>query len=289
MLSGIKAHTIRIWEKRYGLLTPHRTETNIRYYDETHLKRLLNVSLLLKIGHKISKISSLTDDEMSNLLKKDLLDSSIENIDDHAIQTKVSGLIIAMIELDEDRFNSIFTTSVIKRGLESTITSVIYPFLEKVGVMWTINEANPAQEHFITNLIRQKVIVASDSLQTPADPKGTFVLFLPENELHELGLLMANYLLKKKGYKTVYLGQNVPFNDLKTIVKICEPDFLLTFFVSGHHDNTQGVQLMNKYSESFPESTVCIAGKPNETSILATPSNVVIFTSAQEFIQFLDR
>lgn len=221
-LSGIKAHTIRIWEKRYGLIEPERTQTNIRFYCDAELKKLLNISILNRNGYKISKIASLSNEEIGTNIQK-----LSENPTD--IESQVENLAIAMIDLDEAKFEKLLSRIIIQLGFEDSIINVINPFLARIGVMWQTGTINPAQEHFISNLIRQKLLVAIDT-QTPIETTAskTFLLFLPEGERHELSLLLANYMIRKRGHKVIYLGQNVPLNDLIEILRIKHVDYMLT-------------------------------------------------------------
>ena len=178
-LSGIKAHTIRIWEVRYGLLKPSRTDTNIRYYDDEQLKRLLNISFLIKQGLKISKISSMDFKDFQDTL------ASFYNLqeNDHSTDDKINNLVVAMIELNEELFETVFSSSVHHLGFEGTITKMVYPFLDKVGMLWTMGNIQPAQEHFISNLIRQKIIVAIDKQALPKNINSKFLLFLPDSKI----------------------------------------------------------------------------------------------------------
>lgn len=228
-LSGIKAHTIRIWEQRYQLIDPKRTETNIRFYDDEQLKFILNVGLLLKNGHKISKISSYSSAvfraEVEKVYELTLLHSTTVHLD-----LDSNDLMVSMIDMDTDKFHRIYENSVKHNGFEKTVTGLIYPFLEKVGILWSLGQINPAHEHFISCLIRQKVISGIDRLPEPKDgPK--FLLFLPVGEHHEIGLLMAHYLLKKNGARVYYLGQNLPDEDVKTAIETINPNKIFTFFI----------------------------------------------------------
>ncbi len=235
-LTGVKAHTIRIWEQRYQIVDPHRTETNIRYYDDEQLKKLLNVSVLLSNGYKISKISKLDPDTLQKELflcyNKEVQQPEKVNED------LVKSLIVAMIEYNERAFNALFDRAVDSYGIENAFLKVIYPFLHKVGVMWGMNELNPAQEHFISALLRQKMHCQIDSLPINEQPKKTFVLFLGEGEFHELGLLLGNYLIKKAGHAVFYLGQNLPIKDLSEVSKTVKADYLMTFFTGIQSDET---------------------------------------------------
>lgn len=207
-LSGIKAHTIRIWEKRYNLIEPYRTTTNIRYYTDQELKKILNVAMLNRHGIKISNIARLSDKE----LKEEILrvSSSSPNL-----ENTIDSLIISMIDMDEIKFNALISKTVSKYGFTNAFTNVVYPFLEKIGVLWMAGDVNPAQEHFVSNLIRQKIIAAIDNFSHVFNPKAQkFLLFLPEGEWHEIGLLFALYLLKEAGHEVIYLGQSVPYSDI---------------------------------------------------------------------------
>jgi DNA-binding transcriptional MerR regulator len=177
-LSGIKAHTLRIWEQRYGILKPNRTDTNIRWYDNDELKNILNVSLLNNHGYKISKIAGLSKEEIASEVTK-IVDSTSKECE------QISSLIISMVEMDERRFEQIISNQILRNGFSYTIEEVIYPFLHKIGVMWHTGSINPAQEHFITHLIRQKLIVAIDGqIVIEKNQSKKFILYLPENELH---------------------------------------------------------------------------------------------------------
>lgn len=230
-LTGIKAHTIRMWEKRHGIVVPKRTATNIRYYDDAQLKHLLNVTVMLEAGKKISYIGSLTPEELHGEVKGVFEDEG-EDYEHLKYSARTNGLMVAMFEVDEPKFLNIMSASIRDIGFRKTITDLVYPFLEKVGIMWGINEINPAQEHFISHLIRRKIEREIDELPVPVDSgKKTYLLFLPEDELHELGLLLSQYLLRSRGFKTYYLGQNVPYADMLKVSNQVDADVLLTFFI----------------------------------------------------------
>jgi DNA-binding transcriptional MerR regulator len=228
-LSGIKAHTIRIWEQRYSLIEPKRTDTNIRYYDDEQLKYLLNVSLLSKNGCKISKISKWSEEEFLNQVKR-IYEQSLIHDGRVQLDLDANDLITAMIDMDALKFHRIYENSIRNNGFQKTITELIYPFLEKVGILWTIGQINPAQEHFVSSLIRQKIISAIDKLEENQSG-DKFLLFLPECEHHEIGLLLSHYLLKKSGKRVYYLGQNLPMSDVSSAVLTIDPDFILTFMI----------------------------------------------------------
>ncbi len=282
-LTGIKAHTLRIWEKRYGVVTPRRTPTNIRYYTDEDLKKLLNISILNRHGFKISNIANLENDDLG----KKIISITNKTID---TDSNIENLIIAMIELDEGKFEKILTTLIINLGFEDTFIKVIIPFFEKVGVLWQIGTINPAQEHFMTNLIRQKIIVAIDGLITSGilSKQSKFILYLPDGELHELGLLFYSYLIQKRGHKVIYLGQMVPFDDLIEIAKIQQPDAFLTFFTANLlNENIQ--QHLEELSLQFPETKIFAGGLQFKLNDFDVPSSVSIITNVGDFRKELEK
>lgn len=223
-LTGVKAHTIRIWEQRYNLLTPKRTTTNIRTYGDDDLRLLLNVALLAEHGYRISRIALMTPEQRAREVES--LASQPHPDETHTIQQ----LTRATLTLDADLFEQALAAAVAADGLEQVTLRVIYPFFERVGILWQTGTINPAQEHLISNLVRQKVIAAIDQQSHPPVRPGarTFVLFLPERELHELSLLFMHYLLRMRGHRVVYLGQNVPARDLGLVCELTTPHYLLT-------------------------------------------------------------
>ncbi|MCM4154107.1 MerR family transcriptional regulator [Arenibacter sp. N53] len=223
-LTGINSHTLRKWESRYDFLVPERTETNIRFYTDSQLKKLLNISILRSQGIRLSAIGKMSDEEIHKMVSESLIDSDQEG--------EVKALVLSMINLDEKEFDNIIKSQIIKNGILSTFTEVIYPFLHKVGVLWGINKIMPAQEHFVSNLIRQKICSAIDLLPMAPDNAPRIILFLAEGENHEIGLLLASFIAKKLGWRVFYLGQNVPYDNLKTMAELVKPNYLLTFFIS---------------------------------------------------------
>lgn len=274
-LSGVKAHTIRIWEQRYQLFNPDRTETNIRTYDDEALKLLLNVALLNNHGVKISKIAKMSVSEMQESIIE--ITEAVSNFDD-----QIQALTIAMIDLNEERFEKILSLNTLKMGFEKTMMNVIYPFLIKIGILWQTDAVNPAQEHFITNLIRQKLIVAIDGRyeKPPTDAKK-FLLFLPEGEVHELSLLFADLIVKSRKNKSVYLGQSLPFQDLISVYEFYKPDYILSIITST--PGPSDIQLfVDKLSESFPASEILLSGYQIVSQDIKCAPNVRIFTRPEE-------
>lgn len=272
-LSGIKAHTLRIWEQRYGILKPHRTDTNIRWYCNDELKNILNVSLLNNHGYKISKIAELNKAEIAAEVSK-IVNCQINECE------QVSSLIISMVEMDEQRFEKIISNQILRKGFSNTIEQVIYPFLQKIGVMWQTGSINPAQEHFISNLIRQKLISAIDGLVPPENKKQKkFILFLPEGELHEISLLYYHYLLKSKGHSVIYLGQSVPMVDLQRVYEIRDAHYILSVIT---HKMESPETYVEDLSKIFPKANFFLSGYQVLNTKMKLPSNVQLFKSAQD-------
>jgi len=280
-LSGIKAHTIRIWEKRYGLIEPRRTTTNIRTYCDTELKKILNVSLLNRNGIKISKIAQMSPLEVADKIRRITLLVSDE-------QSQIEGLTMAMIDFDETLFERIIARSVIQFGFEDTIIKIIYPFFVKIGLMWQTGSVNPAQEHFVTNLVRQKVMVAIDNHFNPdnADAKH-FLFFLPEGEWHELGILFYAYLAKKRGHHIVYLGQSVPMADLAELLRVRSFDGLVTALVSSVRggDVPGYAKMLSDITGTVP---VFISGIQTVHLGEDLPPHFSVITSPGHFIEVMD-
>lgn len=211
--SGIKAHTIRIWEQRYGILEPSRTSTNIRFYTDADLKKLLNVGLLNQLGFKISRISEMDESEIQDVIRE----ASAKESQEHHF---LNMLKISMLNYDEELFYNITNSFIQEHGVEATFTKLFLPFLTQVGILWLTNTICPAQEHFISNLIRQKLFALTDEFEgKTTNDEVTYVMYLPQGEIHEISLLLVHYIVRKQGYKSLFLGQSVPFEDLFQIVK----------------------------------------------------------------------
>jgi DNA-binding transcriptional MerR regulator len=226
-LSGIKSHTIRIWEQRYEVLIPLRTDTNIRYYDDEQLKKLLNIVSLINAGEKISKISKLSEQEFNE--KINALDKTgTSNIKEEMLTNQ---MVTSGLAYDEIGFEKAFSNSILSFGLMESYKRVFYPMLVKLGFLWSTSELSPSQEHFVSNLIKQKMFAAIDALKPPTIESENWVLFLPEGEMHDIGLLVANFMLRSKAVKVVYLGDNVPIKNLYQVADNIKPTHYLTFAV----------------------------------------------------------
>ncbi len=279
-LSGIKAHTIRIWEQRYDLLEPKRTETNIRYYLDHDLKHLLNVVFLKKSGFRISKIAQMPPSEISQKVK-DLSEEDFEN------EAHVDALTISMIEMDEYKFDRIVSLNIKEMGFEKTMLQVIHPFLNKLSVLWMTGSVNPVQESFITYLIRQKLLVAIDQEKVDLTRKTKkFIIYIPKGEMQELTLLFMHYLLKKRNHRVIYLGQNINLQDLKIAYDIHHPDYVFTMITESF--NNQNIQTyMDSVSSIMPNSHILFTGPQVVSQVLITPEHSSILTGLNDTLDFI--
>lgn len=278
-LSGIKAHTIRIWEQRYSFLKPHRTGTNIRFYSNDELKKILNVALLNKFGFKISHIDKMNEAEINEkILSLNQQEAQQDRI--------VNALIQNMIDLDMDRFEEVLDNFIAARGIEKSIMQILFPFLERIGILWLTNHINPGQEHLVTNIIRQKLIVGIESVSTTIKINKTILLFLPDGEYHELSLLFLNYMLKSKGVKTIYLGCSIPLKDVEYLAKLKNPDFIYTHLTSvGAKFNFE--KFIAALTKSFPQTPVIISGHLTNTYGKKMLPPINFKKSYAEVIEFL--
>ena len=279
-ITGIKAHTIRIWEKRYGIVQPSRTQTNIRCYSDEDLRHLMNVAILNKYGYKISNIQGMTPEEIS----KSVVDLTHQNLDNDHL---VDNLVMAMIELDEQRFDKIMSSSIIKQGFEYTFENLLARFLEKIGILWQIGSVNPTQEHFITQLIRQKLILAIDGQQELRKGYKKFALFLPENEYHEVALLYIYFMIRKKGHMVIYLGQNVPLVNLKNVFEVHKVDYLLTSITANLPEETIS-EMIHELENLYGDKKILIGGNILLKSSVSLPDNFTTFKTLQNFTDFLE-
>ena len=281
-LSGVKSHTIRIWERRYKILSPLRTETNIRYYNDEQLKKLLNVVSLIKSGEKISVISKLSLEEINAKI------SSLANFGVHGIkeETLINQMVSAGLSFDEATFEKAFSNSILSFGILDAYQKVFYPMLFKIGLLWSTTQLNPAQEHFVTNLIKQKIFAAIDALSPPIEEKENWLLFLPQGEKHDLGLLIANYGLRAQGKKVIYLGADVPLENLYLIAAQVEPTNYLTFSVrsNGHDTINQCLARMNK---EFRNPSIQICCSKEIADNLQLSSNQKIISNFQQFMNLI--
>jgi DNA-binding transcriptional MerR regulator len=277
-ISGIKAHTLRIWEQRYRILTPCRTETNIRTYSDEELKRVLNIALLQdKGGFKISAIASMSEAEMASHILH-LSESQFDFPD------QIQALTIAMLDLDEAKFQLLTQNMVNVHGFESYMLHVIYPFMRRLGSLWLSGSVGPAQEHFISHLIRQKLIASIDQQDLSLKPDAKkFLLYLPEGELHEIGLLFANYVFRARKHSVVYLGQSLPYDELLLAYKIHQPDYIFSVFTS--EPNSEIIDdYLAQMAVDLPNSQVVITGYQILQSERKVPESIKLLGDFQALI-----
>jgi DNA-binding transcriptional MerR regulator len=277
-LSGIKAHTIRIWEQRYNFLKPNRTDTNIRYYCNQELKTILNISLLNKYGYKISHIDKMTEQELKSKI--------ISLSDREAQQVRlVNELIAYMIDLEIECFEKILDGFILTKGIDKAITQIIFPFLHRIGILWVTNHINPAQEHLVTNIIRQKLIVGIEGTMTHRRADKTVLLFLPEGEYHELGLLYVYYLLKTHGVRVLYLGADVPLKDVEFVCRHKVPDYVYSH-LTGIAGNFNFEKFLVEATRHFSAPLV-ISGELARTHLRKIPPGVNFRRSIPEVLEFI--
>jgi len=281
-LTGVKAHTIRIWEKRYGLIAPERTTTNRRYYNDKQVKKLLNITTLLSYGKKISKIAELSEEE----LNKEVLKGATPQLHHKLIEAHINELVKCMLTYDEDAFEQTFSASVAERGFYDTMMQVVYPFLEKVGTLWRVDKTAPVQEHFASGIIRRKLMAATDALAQPDPSASSFLLFLPENEWHEIALLFANYIIRATGHKTIYLGQNVPFENIVKVCNTVSPEYMLFFYIGAKPMKEIEAEIKG-YAEVDKDIRVLIAGRNDLLPVKTKLKNVTYLPDVNALQRFL--
>lgn len=278
-LSGIKAHTIRIWEQRYNFLKPQRTETNIRYYSNDELKTLLNIALLNKYGFKISHIDRMPPGEIEEKI--------LALGDPRAIQERIiTGMVKEMVDMNFEAFEVILDRYISSKGIERTVTQIIFPFLEKIGILWQTGHIHPGQEHLVSNIIRQKLIVAIETTVSRVQIDKTILLFLPEGEHHELGLLFMYYLIRSRGARAIYLGANVPLKDVEYVVNMKKPDLIfvhMTATAPGFNFD----KFLQGIGQRFGHVPAHISGFMTQLYKKPVPPNVSLKKSLAEVMEFL--
>ena len=280
-LSGIKAHTIRIWEQRYQFLKPSRTETNIRYYSNDELKKLLNIALLNKYGFKISHIDKMCETELN---QKILSLSGPEALQERII----NDMIQCMVDLNMEKLEESLDRYIANKGIERAITQIIFPFLEKIGVLWLTNHINPAQEHLVSNIVRQKLIVGIEGVRCSLKVNKSVLLFLPEGEYHEIGLLFVYYLIKSRGANVIYLGANIPLNDVEYVSKLKKPDYLFSHLTSVTHKFNFDKFITN-ISKQITNTPFIISGQLTHTYERKIPPSIKFKRSFQEVMEFISK
>tara|TARA_A200000113_G_scaffold207373_1_gene204932 strand:- start:5 stop:928 length:924 start_codon:yes stop_codon:yes gene_type:complete len=282
-LSGIKAHTLRIWEKRYNLLEPERTDTNIRRYSLDSLKRLLNVTLLYNHGFKISKIASLNEDEIPELVRSIALKSNSE-------QVAINAFKLSMINFDYDLFDTNYNEILQHHDFQYVFLNVFMPLMRELGILWQTGAISPSHEHFITNLIKQKIHLQTETLQRKKPQRGDhpiFVIFLPENEIHELGVLYLNYLILNSGFRTIFLGQSLQTSSLETLYSY-NSKFYFVSYLTVEPNKEEIMPFLANFHQNLLEnrdSKLLLFGPQQiEIDTDKLPGQIELFRSVESFI-----
>ena len=279
VLSGIKAHTIRIWEKRYNLLKPQRTDTNIRFYTDDDLRKILNVSLLVRHGFKISKVAQWNDEKIREAILE--LTESGNSESDY-----VDQLLMYMINFDDSGFTRVTNEVIEKMGMEEAISKVFFKLFVGIGTFWQVGSIFPAQEHFVTNIFRQKLIVEIDKLELNNGKDATILFYLPENEYHEISLLFYSYLAHKYGYHVIYLGQTVPFDDLKKLAAQVQIDYVFSAFI--HSVEQEELEnYLNELKDLFSHQKIFITGGQIQQFNPQLPRNMKVIKDYHDFKKYL--
>ena len=274
-ITGILAATIRVWERRYNIIIPKRTGTNRRWYDDNDLRRLINISILYHSGIKISKIAKYPESELIEKVDYMTRDSVISD-------THIKSLIVAMLSFNGKAVNEILLRSVISIGFEETFSSLVFPFLRRIGIMWHTGSANTGAEHFITNILRGKLIAAIDSLPSPNDPKRKrVIMFLPDNELHEIGLLFYSYLIRRLGHEVLYLGQATPFSALTEASEKWRSDIFVTGVLS-ELSIFKPEEYLNNLSTTFKSQKILISGSLADKPVIEKYKNIYPIRSVSD-------
>lgn len=281
--SGIKAHTIRIWEQRYEALRPSRSEGNTRYYDSKQLRRLLNIVSLSNVGFKISKLCRMRDTELFRLLE-DKLNINVASEDKNNFF--ISQLVGATTDFDEQYFDVVYSDCIEQMGIRDTYVKVLYPLLNRVGLMWITDNISTAHEHFCSNLIKQKMYAAIDALPEPKPQEDSWVLFLPENEFHEIGLLFSNLLLRQAGKKVVYLGANLPTETLENAIEQTEAENILFFLVRNKTRELTSAYV-NDIKTKFPDQKIYVSGSAALKTDLSDIQDINWLYSVEDFENIL--
>jgi MerR family transcriptional regulator, light-induced transcriptional regulator len=274
-LTGILAATIRVWERRYNIIKPKRTDTNRRWYDDDDLRRLINISVIYHGGIKISKIAKYSESELEEKAEFLTRDSAGSDIN-------INSLIVAMLSFNGNAVNEILLRSIINSGFEETFSNVVFPFLRRVGIMWHTGSVNIGAEHFITNIFRGRLISAIDSLPPANDQKNKrVIMFLPDNEFHEMGLLFYAYLIRKMGHEVLYLGQATPFPALAEVNEKWHFDILVTGALS-YLSISEPEEYLNNLSSTFKSQKILVSGSLADEPVIEKYKNIYPIRSVSD-------
>lgn len=285
-LSGVKAHTIRIWEKRYNLLKPERTDTNIRRYTTDSLKKILDIAYLYNEGHKISKIALLEENTIKEMIIASVNNETVGDI-------AINNLKKAMLTFDSFKFNTVYDALKLKMSFDQIFTTVFTPFLSQIGTLWHSNAIDIAHEHFISELIKQKTVFHIEQAfqnRTVNFKKQTFCLFLPNKEVHDIGLLYANYLLNNNGFNTIFLGHDTPLKSLKKITN--SQNLIYITYLTVAPDAHDTIAYLNDFNSAFktnnPPQLLLLGTKSKALKSPILPKNIKPIESLNHFLIFIE-
>ncbi len=281
-LCGIKAHTLRVWEKRYGIIEPKRTCNNVRYFLDDDLKKVLAIALLNSKGLRISKIAQMSEAEMSEEVAKYKVTSCSQ-------EAKLEALIYAMLELDEYKLSKIIDHNIAEDGFETTINDIIYPFMDKLSMMWVTGSIKKVHEKFVTGVFRRKIISVIDGISVCSDQCGpTFLVYLPNDRTHDLNLLLIRYILLKSGMKVVNLGTKISMEEVLEGQAITQADYIFTMF-NDNFERDEIQSYIDNLSEQLPQCTVLVSGYEMSSQNIIPPSNVRVLNEINEASKIINQ
>lgn len=280
-LSGVKAHTLRIWEKRYDLIQPRRTRTNIRYYTDQDLRKLLNVCFLYNKGYKISKIGQMD----AETIKEKVSGYSKVNL---SFEDQLDALLIFILELDSYNFNKVLDQHISQKGLAQTMEDLIYPLLDKLSIAWMSGSFLDVHESFVTQIIKAKILFCTESIKELPSDKPSFVCYLPPNEKQELSLLFFNYVLRSNGCKTINLGNDVNHKDLKYAIETCKPDFVFTI-INEEITNMPLQNYLDQVKEDLGSAQLLLTGFQTMTPGILWPDKITVLESLKDTIDYIKK
>jgi MerR family transcriptional regulator, light-induced transcriptional regulator len=276
LVSGIKAHTIRMWERRYNLFLPQRTNTNIRRYNESDVQLILNISLLLRNGYKISKLSTKSLEEITELTLQNATKISPSKEND------LEPLLLSLFSFDQSSFKAILKKKIVDRGLESTYEELILPLFYRIGILWQTGMIATTHEHFVTSIVKHIIISNYESLKEPKDNSSLFLFFLPEGEYHEIGLLFYAYAAKKMGFRTFYLGQSTPVEDVIKTSKLIKPAIIFTS-TSSSISKINLSDFSKHVRKSIPKCQLFVTGYKANQDKFKIPKEITLISSIETF------
>jgi MerR family transcriptional regulator, light-induced transcriptional regulator len=280
LISGIKAHTIRIWEKRYGVFSPQRTETNIRRYNEKDVQLILNIVLLTRNGFKISKVANKSSQEIAQLIRQ--LTTQQPSSD----KNNLEPLLLSILSYNQSEFKSLLNQRIEEQGLEKTFENTLIPLLYQIGILWQTRTINSTHEHLFSNIIRQTIIFHTEQIKEPKKNSSLFLFFLPEGEYHEIGLLFYNYIAKKMGHQTSYLGQSTPVDDVVQMAKAVNPTIIFTS-TSTKISKVNLLDVLKTLQKKVPHCHLFISSSIINQDRIDIPKNINVVTTLESFTKKL--